>query len=73
MRLEEWMRAKGWKYHELAAALGIKIEPARRLCLPPSDRLRRRPKVELLVKIEQLTEGQVKAADFVYDASDAAA
>lgn len=73
MRLEEWRGLKGWTYERLGDELGINTEPARRLCRPPADRLRTRPSVEMLVKIERLTEGAVKAEDFIYEAGEGAA
>ena len=59
MRLNQWMREKDITDQKLADKLGISREYARLLWHG-----RRNPSPELVVKIAQVTAGQVDAADF---------
>ncbi len=61
MTLDEWRKAKGWNYSDLARAIRITPEAARRICVG----LRRMPRGDILDRIRTLTGGKVTADSFV--------
>ena len=60
MRLSQWIDEQPNTQHEIARQLGISQPFLSMLCAH-----KRRPSIETLERIEQLTEGEVTLRDFV--------
>lgn len=61
MTLDEWRTKQGWTYSDLARALRVTPETARRYCVG----LRRMPTTDTLNRIRELTAGKVTADSFI--------
>lgn len=62
---DSWLRVRNLNFSRAAALLGCSRETVRRICRPFGDPGRRAPKLDLIEKIEALTEGAVTRFDFV--------
>jgi transcriptional regulator with XRE-family HTH domain len=62
--LDRWRRAQGWSYSDLARAVGVTPQAARRYCT--GDRI---PQPEVMIRLKAVTNAVVTADSFIQAAA----